>query len=821
MIQLANNIFLNNITETIQYTSKQRGMGKPLPNRSRITHAQRLERKLTAIWNEVQHQEQRRLAIAVPVRSGTYIEFKGEPNFNLNTKSLENLTQGIRLLNVKKENINDDQDVRYRATIFIPKGKEEFFLKKINEYASEDNVNGPKNENLIATISDINLAVLESFWIGDSAWMPRDEAEWCEIWIREVEGSIEAEESIKADINLLELEFKSEILTFPERKVLMVRANRSQLNNLISTSSYIAEIRRATQASTFFIEIDNEEQVQWAKDLLERIEIEESNVFVSILDTGLNNGHILLEDLVDDSDIYSYFDDPGNDIEGHGTGMAGVAIYGDLKKALMETQQVTLSHSLESLKILPDNATNQPELYGAITSQSISNLYIENPNRVRIICMAVSSESFSFSDGRPSSWSAAIDDSISGYSDDIRKLFMISSGNIRDPEKLINYPDNNQLESIENPGQAWNAITVGAYTNLDEASDPSYELVAKKGELSPYSRTSMVFDKKWPIKPEIVLEGGNAVISGGAGFSDIDVSVLTTHHDPVSRQFTTINASSSATAEASWMAAKIAHVYPDAWPETVRALLIHSAEWTPEMASQFKADESKTQYRNLLRTCGYGVPKLERAINTVQNRVNLIIQSELQPFDKVDGRYVTKDMHIHELPWPKEILAEMFSTEVKLKVTLSYYIEPGPGEIGWQDKYRYASCGLRFDLNGSSDKDSFLRRINKAANDEEESSVDGSNIKWQLGPNNRNTGSIHADTWVGTAAELSTSNYIGIYPVIGWWRERQHLNKWDSKIKYSLIVSLETPDTNVDLLTPIQIQIENSVQTTVDIEIDI
>lgn len=816
---MSNNIFLNNITETIHYTSKQSGSGKPLPSRDRMTHAQNLERKLTDIWSEVEREERSKLAISIPVRNGTYVEFKGETNFNLNTKSLENQPKGIRLLNVRKENITDEEDFRYRATIFIPKGEEEFFLKKINEYANLDNKKHPKNASLIATISDINQAVLESFWIGESSWMPMEKAEWCEIWIREIEGSTEAEKSVKKDINLLELELKPEILTFPERKVLMVQANRSQLTNLIATSSYIAEIRRATQASTFFIEIDNKEQVEWAKNLLERVEVEESNVFVSILDTGLNNGHILLEDVVEDSDIYSYFEDPGNDIAGHGTGMAGVAIYGDLKNALMETKQITLTHSLESLKILPDNTINQPELYGAITSQSVSNLYIENPDRIRIICMAVSSENFSFSDGRPSSWSAAIDDSISGYNDDIRKLFMISSGNIRDAEKLINYPDNNQLESIENPGQAWNAITVGAYTDLDEASDPTYELIAKKGELSPYSRTSMVFNNKWPIKPEIVLEGGNAVKSGGAAFSDIDVSVLTTHHDPISRQFTTINASSSATAEASWMTAKIAHVYPDAWPETVRALLIHSAEWTKEMESQFKACEKKSEYRNLLRTCGYGVPNLDRAITTVQNRVNLIIQSELQPFDKVNGRHVTKDMHIHKLPWPKEILAEMFSAEVKLKVTLSYYIEPAPGEVGWQDKYRYASCGLRFDLNGSSDKDSFLKRINKAAQDEEETTVEGSSIKWTLGPNNRNAGSIHSDTWVGTAAELSTSNYIGVYPVIGWWRERKNLKKWDSKIKYSLIVSLETSDINVDLLTPIQTEIENSVQATIDINI--
>ncbi|MGY4786437.1 hypothetical protein ACVNSY_00800 [Bacillus sp. OHL2] len=101
------------------------------------------------------------------------------------------------------------------------------------------------------------------------------------------------------------------------------------------------------------------------------------------------------------------------------------------------------------------------------------------------------------------------------------------------------------------------------------------------------------------------------------------------------------------------------------------------------------------------------MPSLTRAIETAKNRVNLIIQSELQPYDKINNNYKTNEMHIHELPWPKDELLNMLDAEVEMKVTLSYFIELGPGEKGWKDKYRYASSGLRFDLNGTSDKESF------------------------------------------------------------------------------------------------------------------
>lgn len=49
---------------------------------------------------------------------------------------------------------------------------------------------------------------------------------------------------------------------------------------------------------------------------------------------------------------------------------------------------------------------------------------------------------------------------------------------------------------------------------------------------------------------------------------------------------------------------------------------------------------------------------------------------------KKGGRCKTKDMHLHDLPWPKEVLLELGEVSVKLRVTLSYFIEHAPGEIG-------------------------------------------------------------------------------------------------------------------------------------------
>ena len=85
--------------------------------------------------------------------------------------------------------------------------------------------------------------------------------------------------------------------------------------------------------------------------------------------------------------------------------------------------------------------------------------------------------------------------------------------------------------------------------------------------------------------------------------------------------------------------------------------------------------------------------------------------------------------------------------------------------------------------------------------------------RWYLGSDNRDVGSIHSDYCELTAAELCDCKNIAVFPVIGWWRERSYLDKYDSKIRYSLVVSLSTPKVDVDFYTPIMTEIRNVVET--------
>ena len=259
-------------------------------------------------------------------------------------------------------------------------------------------------------------------------------------------------------------------------------------------------------------------------------------------------------------------------------------------------------------------------------------------------------------------------------------MAILCAGNPTNLEQALVYPESQLNDSVHDPAHAWNALTVGAYTALDRIEDSTYagyDPVAQKNNLSPFSTTSWTWDSKWPLKPEIVMEGGNLAHDGKGFVTECeDLSLLSTFWKPTDSHFCPFNMTSAAVAQAAGFAARIQSEYPEIWPETVRALMVHSAEWTDALKDQFLPPEpTKTQKERLLRICGYGVPDMERALYSAANSLTLIAQAELQPYDKKEtGGYKTKEMHFYNLPWPKDVLLELpFDTPVQMRVTLSYF----------------------------------------------------------------------------------------------------------------------------------------------------
>ena len=307
-------------------------------------------------------------------------------------------------------------------------------------------------------------------------------------------------------------------------------------------------------------------------------------------------------------------------------------------------------------------------------------------------------------------------------------------------------------------------------------------------------------------------------LNPGTGIADYldSLSLLTTHSRTMERLLTVTRDTSAAAVQAARMAAIIQATYPNFWPETIRALLVHSAEWTPEMQEPFQPLQARGDKETLLKFCGFGVPSLSRTLRSASNSLTLIIQDTLQPYDydREGKRHRTRDMHIHEIPWPTDVLRELGETDVKMRVSLSYFIEPNPGQRGWKYRHRYSSHGLRFEVKTATETlQDFRERINtETRNEEFENATPSGSEEWYLGPKLRSRGSLHSDWWEGTATDLADRGFIGIYPVIGWWRERHQFGRWNQLARYSLIVTIEAPEVDVDIYTPVATQVQIPVE---------
>lgn len=95
--------------------------------------------------------------------------------------------------------------------------------------------------------------------------------------------------------------------------------------------------------------------------------------------------------------------------------MAGLALYGNLDQAVQSDGPVRLNHRLESVRILPIQGVNDPSHYASITA-SATKAIEESPQgntHPRTYMMAVTSDKrdddSEYSEGRPTSWSSAID----------------------------------------------------------------------------------------------------------------------------------------------------------------------------------------------------------------------------------------------------------------------------------------------------------------------------------------------------------------------------------------------------------------------------
>jgi hypothetical protein len=471
--------------------------------------------------------------------------------------------------------------------------------------------------------------------------------------------------------------------------------------------------------------------------------------------------------------------------------MAGLAAYRDLGASLGTGGPIAARCRLQNVRIFSGNEHADPDPMLERTQDAVLEAE-QVPAARRIFNLSIGAQTSMPGGSTP--WSVAVDRL--AYAGGGR-LFCVAAGNV--PVAGLpapsDYPNANLSSGLTSPGESLNALTVGAITDLtvmDESADGRVP-VATAGQLNPSSRCDV--GRSRAVKPDVVIEGGNLSADATACRQDKAMQLLTTSHEhAIGPWLTTASMTSAATAKVAGLAAEIWQANPTRRPETIRGLLVHSARWTPGMRAQFPDP------RNLLRAVGYGTPSADSARWSEYSRPTAIFEGQIHPLRKLKLPDGTKgrEMHFHSLPLPNNELEALAEADLELAVTLSYFAQPNETR-----GVRYVSAGLRWEMQRPLEPEvDFRKRINRLEREDgEKFSSDAERIPWELGPKARGRGTVQSDHAHLPASDLLGSRAIAVWPVQGWWDDRKI--KGDPALRYSLIITIDAGDTDVNLYTPI------------------
>lgn len=750
-----------------------------------------VKEQYVAVVNQIVTHLEEREKQGQPVANGIYVDLKMDKSFIPDSLGKQDSPKGATIMKVTDNGEENDVDV----TVYVKKDKKDWLKNKVDDYSSKNTAKGkPCNERLIAPINGVEATDIRTLYVSAEEFdtIPEEGSYIYELWMSHSKEN--SQERIENTLHQLGIEKMAEPLLFDGVDVWLIKSTKQQLCTLPLSLGYIEGIRPYHKPS--ILTSNNTEKREWSELIKGEITYDQdADVIVGILDSGVNNAHELLKPALPDERMDVAIGVlEATDKTDHGTGMAGLALLGDLTNiAYQRETPVAVHHALSSVKIYEDGYDTPKEFYGAVIEEAIGKA---SDMGASIQCMAITDESAY--NGIATSSSAALDESIyhQGQCD---RLVLVSAGNIQTPDvDHNNYIESCKANAVQSPAQAWNALTVGAYTEKTLVGDGSFKPLAAPGGVSPYSCSSYPWHEK-RNKPEIVMEGGNVAYHDLLReTSHSDLSLVTTSNEQ-EEPLEPFNATSAATGLAARLAAQIKVENPQLSMLSIRGLMVHSARWTDEMMRINNVEERMT-------LCGYGVPDENAAVYSNEKCATYIFENQLEPYTQGDSGNIYGKMHYYDLPWPKELLEDMGDEYVRIRITLSYYVKPSPGYAGRTSKYRYPSATLHFDLKTATEtEEEFLCRRNRQ---EGEKTTQNDATRWNVKQQKRERGTVQSDWIECTAADLAEMDKIVVFPGQGWWKERK-LDNVDNSVPYSLIVSIETKET--DIYNAVETAISNRI----------
>lgn len=358
--------------------------------------------------------------------TGSTIAVDVELNPDFKPESLEDARAEIELLVVQPR-----PHGKAVASVYVPQGKLSSPKSKVEQYldSSKDSPSGaPRNAPMISSVDGYRPPMARDLWSDPVYGFPSDERDevWWEVWLRGIDAT-----RFRAHAGRLGIQVGRQKLVFPERCVVVAKASVETIERAVELLDSIAELRAAPELDAEFYAMDGPEQAEWVEETTARLQgPRDDDLALCLLDTGVAWVHPLLAPAIEQEDCHAYDGWSPADTIGHGTEMAGIGCYGeDLAVALADSHVVAVPFRLESVKVLERGFHDASlRLRGEILRTAIALVDIEKPDRSRVFGFTITGAHSE--DGRPTAWSAALDEVCAGIDDEPARLVCVSAGTV-------------------------------------------------------------------------------------------------------------------------------------------------------------------------------------------------------------------------------------------------------------------------------------------------------------------------------------------------------------------------------------------------------
>ena len=417
-----------------------------------------------------------------------------------------------------------------------------------------------------------------------------------------------------------------------------------------------------------------------------------SEPVVVVIDSGVLAAHPLFRGWVVDEMDFDSGEGTAVDKQGHGTQVAGLAMYGNMAQWI-ENNHWSPDVLIASAKVLrcspedfpgpsramfPDN--HRPE---ALVERAIRHYH--ETRGCRVFNLSAGNGDDVYAGGRQFAWAEVLDK----LARELDILIVVAAGNNPNPvipdgeitreifqgrvrDGLISDPS----ARLCSPATSALSVTVGAFARSARPRTQDSFAGAPEGAPAPFSRVGPGYESKatqCAVKPDFVAYGGNFAINRigreepGWVTNDLHLGEPTTKLiTDDGRPLTTVNGTSYATPQVSHAAAwaldaASKSLGSPASANTARAILGVSAE-TPPCGGEWLLDPNGKETWDKLRLAGYGMVNAELVRASLANDVLLIAS------DSVEEDH----WHVYEVAVPPAF----FSGRGKRGITVSLAFDP-------------------------------------------------------------------------------------------------------------------------------------------------